>query len=204
MGGSRKARMRGHGDLGLQLSTGSAPVLRGHGIASVVTERISRSVTERRPRAILSVCKISVLYSRARRDWKTLMDTTHSAACQQCQHADESCRPCYSDKGVMACECCSWCKMCCSHVGGVVVNMPTTDITAWTVAVRDGTEIVADALDHQAQTFGALLDHQTQSIDVLLGEVCNRARGSGPPSTLQRAPMRLPRRPPFVRLKFPF
>ena len=30
------------------------------------------------------------------------MDTTHSAACQQCQHADESCRPRYSDKGVMA------------------------------------------------------------------------------------------------------
>ena len=99
------------------------------------------------------------------------MDTTHSAACQQCQHADESCRPRYSDKGVMACECCLRRKMCCSHVGSVVANTPTTDIAAWTAAVRDGAEVVADALDHQAQTFGALLDRQTQSIDALLGEV---------------------------------
>ena len=92
------------------------------------------------------------------------MDTTYSAACQQCQHTDESFRPRYSDKGVMACE-------RCSHVGSVVVNMPTTDIVAWTAAVRDGAEVVADALDCQAQTFGALLDCQTQSIDTLLGEV---------------------------------
>ena len=99
------------------------------------------------------------------------MDTTHSAACQQCQHADESCRPRYSDKGVMACERCSRRKMRCSHVGGVVVNTPTTDIAAWTVAVRDGAEVVADALDRQAQAFGALLDRQMQSIDTLLSEV---------------------------------
>ena len=100
------------------------------------------------------------------------MSTTHSAACQQCQHADESCRPCYSDKGVMACEHCSQHKMCCSHVGGVMANMPTTDITAWMVAVHDGAEIVADALNCQAQMFGMLLDHQMQMIDTLLGEVC--------------------------------
>ena len=99
------------------------------------------------------------------------MDTTHSAACQQCQHADESCRPRYSDKGVMACERCSRCKMHCSHAGSVVANTPTTDIAVWTAAVRDGAEVVADALDRQAQTFGALLDRQTQSIDALLGEV---------------------------------
>ena len=99
------------------------------------------------------------------------MDTTHSAACQQCQHVDESCRPHYSDKGVMACERCSRRKMCCSHVGGIVVNTPTTDIAAWTAVVRDGAEVVADALDRQAQTFGVLLDHQMQSIDALLGEV---------------------------------
>ena len=72
----------------------------------------------------------------------------------------------------MACERCSWHKMHCSHVGGVVANMPTTDIAAWTAAVRDGAEVVADALDHQAQMFGALLDRQTQSIDTLLGKVC--------------------------------
>ena len=106
----------------------------------------------------------SVSYSRAWRDRKTLMDTTHSAACQQCQHTDKSCRPRYSDKGVMTCE-------RCSHIGGVMVNMPTTDIVAWTAAVRNGVEVVADTLDRQAQTFGALLDHQTQSIDALLGEV---------------------------------
>ena len=99
------------------------------------------------------------------------MDTIHSVACQQCQHADESCRPRYSDKGVMVCKCCSRCKMRCSHVGGIVVNMPTTDIAAWTAAVRDGAEVVADALDRQVQTFGALLDRQMQSIDALLGEV---------------------------------
>ena len=99
------------------------------------------------------------------------MDTTHSVVCQQCQHADESCHPCYSDKGVMACEHCSRHKMCCSHVGGVVANTPTTDIAAWMAVVRDGTEVVADALDRQAQTFGVLLDHQMQSIDMLLGEV---------------------------------
>ena len=123
-------------------------------------------------RAILSVHKSSVLYSRVWRDWKTLMDTTHSVACQQCQHADESCCPCCSDKGVMACECCSQCKMCCSHIGGVMANMPTTDIAAWTAAVCDGAEVVADALNCQAQMFGALLDHQTQSTDALLSEVC--------------------------------
>ena len=39
------------------------------------------------------------------------------------------------------------------------------------VVVRDGAEVVADALNHQAQTFGALLDRQTQSIDALLSEV---------------------------------
>ena len=105
-------------------------MLRGRGIASAATERIARSVTERRPRAILSVCKSSVLYSRVRRDRKTLMDTTHSAACQQCQHADESCHPRYSDKGVMACERCSRRKMRCSHIGGVMANTPTTDIAA--------------------------------------------------------------------------
>ena len=59
----------------------------------------------------------------------------------------------------------------CSHVGGIVANMPTTDIVAWTAAVRDGAEVVADALDHQAQMFGALLDRQTQSIDALLSKV---------------------------------
>ena len=85
--------------------------------------------------------------------------------------APVTCRPCYSDKGVMACEHCSRCKMRCSHIGGVVVNTPTTDITAWTAAVRDGVEVVADALDRQAQMFGALLDRQTQSIDALLGKV---------------------------------
>ena len=99
------------------------------------------------------------------------MDTTHSVACQQCQHADESCHPRYSDKGVMACECCSWRKMRCSHVGSVVANTPTTNIAVWTAVVRNGAEVVMDALDRQAQTFGALLDHQTQSIDALLGEV---------------------------------
>ena len=52
-----------------------------------------------------------------------------------------------------------------------MANTPTTDIVAWMVAVRNGAEIVADTLDHQAQTFGALLDHQTQSIDALLGKV---------------------------------
>ena len=71
----------------------------------------------------------------------------------------------------MACECCLRHKMHCSHVGGIVANTPTTDIAAWTVAVRDGAEVVADTLNGQAQTFGALLDHQMQSIDVLLGEV---------------------------------
>ena len=100
------------------------------------------------------------------------MDTTHSVVCQQCQHTDESCRPCYLDKGVMVCKRCSRCKMRCSHVGGIVANTPTTDIAAWTAAVRDGAEVVADALDRQAQMFGALLDRQTQSIDALLGEVC--------------------------------
>ena len=99
------------------------------------------------------------------------MDTTHSAACQQCQHADESCHPRYSDKGVMVCERCLQRKMRCSHVGGVMANTPTTDIAAWMAVVRDGAEVVADALDHQAQTFGALLDRQTQSIDALLSEV---------------------------------
>ena len=71
----------------------------------------------------------------------------------------------------MACKCCSRRKMHCSHVGGVVVNTPTTDIAAWTVVVRDGAEVVADALNRQAQTFGALLGCQTQSIDALLSEV---------------------------------
>ena len=33
---------------------------------------------------------------------------------------------------------------------------------------------------------------------------CNGARGSGPPSTLQRAPMRLPRRSPFVQFFISF
>ena len=169
--GSREARMRDHGDLGSRLSTRSVPALRGRGVAGAATERIAGSVTERRPRAILSVRKSSVSYSRAQRDQKTLMDTTHSTACQQCQHTDKSCHPCYSDKGVMACERCSRCKMCCSHVGGIVANTPTTDIAAWMAAVRDGAEAVADALDRQAQTFGALLDCQMQSIDVLLGEV---------------------------------
>ena len=61
--------------------------------------------------------------------------------------------------------------MHCSHIGSIMANTPTTDITAWMAAVRDGTEIVADTLNCQAQTFGALLDHQTQSIDALLGEV---------------------------------
>ena len=163
--------MRNRGDSGSRSSTRSVPVLRGRGITSAATERLAGSVTERRPRAILSVRKSSVSYSRARRGRKTLMDTTHSAACQQCQHADESCRPRYSDKGVMACERCSWRKMRCSHTGGVVANTPTTDIAAWTAAVRDGAEVVADALDRQAQTFGALLDRQTQSIDALLGKV---------------------------------
>ena len=147
-------------------------MLRGQGITSAATEHITRSVTEQRPCTILSVHKFSVLYSRAWRDRKTLMDTTHSAACQQCQHADESCQPRYSDKGVMVCEHCSRRKMHCSHVGGVVANIPTTDIMAWMVAVCDGTEIVANALNCQVQTFGALLDCQTQSIDALLGEVC--------------------------------
>ena len=99
------------------------------------------------------------------------MDTTHSAVCQQCQHTDKSCWPCYSDKGVMVCEHCSQHKMCCSHIGGIMVNTPTTDIAAWTAVVCNGAEIVADTLDHQAQTFGVLLDCQTQSIDALLGEV---------------------------------
>ena len=107
MGGSGKARTRGCGDLGARPSTESAPALRGRGIASVVTERIAGSVTERGPRAILSVRKFVSLYLWARRDRKTLMSTTHSAVCQQCQHADESCRPRYSDKGVLACEHCS-------------------------------------------------------------------------------------------------
>ena len=99
------------------------------------------------------------------------MDTTHSAVCQQCQHADESLRPRYSDKGVMVCEHCLQHKMCCSHVGGIVANTPTTDIAVWMAAVCNGTEIVVDALDCQAQTFGVLLDCQTQSIDALLGKV---------------------------------
>ena len=51
-----------------------------------------------------------------------------------------------------------------------MANMPTTDIAAWTAVVCDGAEVVADALDHQAQTFGALLDRQTQSIDALLAQ----------------------------------
>ena len=34
--------------------------------------------------------------------------------------------------------------------------------------------------------------------------MCNGACGSGPPSTLQCAPTHLPRRPPFIQLKFPF
>ena len=74
----------------------------------------------------------------------------------------------------MACERCSRRKMRCSHVGSVMANTPTTDIAVWTVAVRGSAEVVADALDHQTQTFGALLDRQTQSIDALLDEV--RAR----------------------------
>ena len=61
--------------------------------------------------------------------------------------------------------------MCCSHVGSIVANTPTTDIVAWTAVVCDGAEIVADALDHQAQMFGVLLDCQMQMIDVLLGKV---------------------------------
>ena len=52
-----------------------------------------------------------------------------------------------------------------------MANMPTTDIVAWMAVVRDGTEVVADALNCQAQTFGVLLDCQMQSIDALLGEV---------------------------------
>ena len=52
-----------------------------------------------------------------------------------------------------------------------MANTPTTDIAVWTAAVRDGVEVVADALDRQAQMFGALLDRQTQSIDALLGKV---------------------------------
>ena len=52
-----------------------------------------------------------------------------------------------------------------------MVNMPTTDIAVRTAAVRDGAEVVTDALNRQVQTFGALLDHQMQSIDALLGEV---------------------------------
>ena len=64
----------------MRSSTQSAPALRGRGITSAATERLAGSVTERRPRAILSVRKSSVSYLRARRDRKTLMDTTHSAA----------------------------------------------------------------------------------------------------------------------------
>ena len=102
----------------------------------------------------------SVSYSRAQRDWKTLMHTTHSVMCQQCQHTDKSCRPCYLDKGFMACEHCLQHKMHCSHIGGIMANTPTTDIVAWTAAVRNGVEIVMDTLDQQAQMFGVLLDCQ--------------------------------------------
>ena len=146
-GGSRKARTRGCRDLGSWLSTGSVPMLRGRGITSAAMERITRSVTEQRPHAILLVHKFSVLCSGAWGGWMALVDATRSAVCQ---HADKSCQPCYSDKGVMVCEHCLQCKMHCSHVGGVMVNMPTTNITALTV--RNGAEIVADTLDRQAQT----------------------------------------------------
>ena len=59
-----------------------------------------------------------------------------------------------------------------------MANTPTTNIAAWTAAVCSSAEVVADALDRQTQTFGALLDRQTQSIDTLLSEVCGmRAAG---------------------------
>ena len=125
MGGSGKARMQGHGDSGARPSTESVPALRGRGIGSAAMEHIAGSVTERGPRTIFSVCKFVSLYSWAWRDWKTLTSTTHSAACQQCQHTDESCQSHYLDKGVMACEHCLQCKMHCLHIGGVMANMLT-------------------------------------------------------------------------------
>ena len=58
----------------------------------------------------------------------------------------------------MACEHCLHHKMHCSHVGGIVMSTPTTDIVAWIAAVCNGVEVIAGTIDFQMQMFGALLN----------------------------------------------
>jgi hypothetical protein len=40
----------------------------------------------------------------------------------------------------------------------VVTSTPTTDVAAWTAAVRDGAERVASAMDCHTDLFGRLID----------------------------------------------
>jgi hypothetical protein len=49
------------------------------------------------------------------------------------------------------------------HVSGSVTSTPSTDIAAWTAAVRDGAEMLAGAMDRQTQMFGTLI-HEVREV----------------------------------------
>jgi hypothetical protein len=78
--------------------------------------------------------------------------------CDQCHQLDTHCIPRFGLKAPLACEWCSQRKSRCSHVGLVVTSTLTTDIAAWTAAVRDGVERVASAMDHHTDLFGRFID----------------------------------------------
>jgi cobalamin biosynthesis protein CobT len=68
------------------------------------------------------------------------------------------CVPHFGPKALLACEWCLQRKSRCSHVGPVVTSTLTTDIAAWTAAVRDGAERVASAMDRQTDLFGMFIN----------------------------------------------
>src|SRR6266852_638489 len=83
-----------------------------------------------------------------------------------CQRMQELCVPHYGVRGALACERCARHKAQCSHVGPLVTTTPPTNTAEWAATMREGSALVAEAVDRQTHVFGKLL-----------GEVLDEMRG---------------------------
>ncbi len=90
----------------------------------------------------------------------------YSVPCDLCQRMQELCVPRYGVRGALACERCARRKARCSHVGPLVTTTPPTNTAEWAATMREGSALVAEAVDRQTHVFGELL-----------GEVLDEMRG---------------------------
>src|SRR6266852_4103015 len=89
-----------------------------------------------------------------------------SVPCDLCQRMQQACVPRYGVRGALVCERCARRKARCSHVGPLVTTTPPTNTAEWAATMREGSALVAEAVDRQTHVFGELL-----------GEVLDEMRG---------------------------